>query len=201
MRPDEFEPRFFKLLGLLATRCQTELDVLEIEIYDRVLQPHGYEQACRALEQVLIERRVKDFMPSPREIMDKIAPKQNPKNLATEAANKILAQISRRGWSWVDTYKYHHATFQAAMDSELGLLAANTVRLMGGWQRICEESGEVDTAVFRAQIRDAAASVQEEIRVNPKPQAPALSDERVKDQVKNLLGQSLPSMPGLGEDE
>lgn len=158
-QPDDWEIRFHKLLSLLAMRCGAELDELEVDIYDRVLKAHGYQNACRAVEAALAARRGRDAMPSAMDLVEKIQPEVSEKGLATEVASRILAAISRRGHVWPQTYHYDgHATFSAALRAELGEVAEDVVLKMGGWVKVCEESGYVDSTILRAQIRELATN-------------------------------------------
>lgn len=152
----EEEERFHKLLAILAARCRTELDEIEIEIYDKALAPHGYEAVNRALESILVDRTAVDPFPPVGAILVRLNAATTPKALAMDVTNKICNAIRRKGRYW----SYSTPDMERALVEELGQAGADIVKQLGGWSAIIEHS-DTNPKHYHLWIRETAQAVLE----------------------------------------
>jgi hypothetical protein len=119
-----------------------------------VLEPYGEERAQQALQKFV--RGTARGFPMPGELVALLeGPRLQPKQLAGETATRMLGMISRRGYTWTDTYRYDgHPTFDDAVRAELGEEAIPVLTMCGGWQRFCAQFDEGMNGNARAQLRD-----------------------------------------------
>ncbi len=154
---DTHEERFHRLLALLSSRSHAEMDEIEVEIYDRILSPHGYERVNKAIEALIIERGPTDSFPSAGMILARlgVAP-ASPRAIAMDVTNRIITAIGRKGYNWSQKVP----DFQADMLRVLGHDGVAAVRSLGGWEAVCELDKR-DPQRLRTWIRDSAAAVLE----------------------------------------
>lgn len=119
-----------------------------------VLEPYGEERAQQALQKFVCGT-ARGF-PMPGELVALLeGPGLQPKQIAGETATRMLGMISRRGYTWTDTYRYDgHPTFDDAVRAELGAEAVPVLDMCGGWQRFCAQFDEGVNGNARAQLRD-----------------------------------------------
>lgn len=94
--------------------------------------------------------------PTPSDIIGLVrGPELQPKQIAAETTTRMLGMISRRGYTWTDTYRYDgHETFEDAVRAEIGEEAIAVLNMCGGWQRFCQQFDEGTNGNVRAQLRD-----------------------------------------------
>jgi hypothetical protein len=153
---NEQEERFHRLMAILAARSRTELDEIEIEIYDRHLSPYGYEAVCLALESILVERASTDPFPAIGAILARMGMAQTPKAMAIDVTNRIVNAIRSKGYNWSDKVQ----DFEADQRRLLGELGCTVVKRLGGWQSVIEfVNGNPNH--YRTWIRDSATAIIE----------------------------------------
>lgn len=153
---NKHEERFHKLMAILAARCKTELDELEIEIYDRNLSKHGYEAICGALETILVERSSHDPFPPIGLILSRLGIQTTPRNLAIDTTNKIVTAIRTKGYNWADKVP----NLDEDMRRHLGEVGLMVVKRLGGWMAVIELANG-NPNHYRTWIRDSAVAVIE----------------------------------------
>lgn len=103
--------------------------------------------------------------PLPADIRQRIQPAPSDRNLATQAAARILEAISRVGPHRIEDAK-----------NFIGSLGWMIVKMQGGWEAICERTGvDSPTAVCQAQWIKLGESVLEQARagtLNERPELP-----------------------------
>ncbi len=94
--------------------------------------------------------------PTPGDLIGMVqGPQLQPKQMAAETTTRMLGMISRRGYTWTDTFRYDgHETFEDAVRAELGNEAIGVLNMCGGWQRFCQQFDEGVNGNVRAQLRD-----------------------------------------------
>lgn len=94
--------------------------------------------------------------PTPGDLIALVeGPKLQPKQIASETATRMLGMISRRGYTWTDTFRYDgHETFDDAVKADIGEEAIAVLNMCGGWQRFCQQFDEGVNGNARAQLRD-----------------------------------------------
>lgn len=171
------ELRFHKLLSILAARCKTELDEIEIELYDRHLSYHGYDKVCTALEAILIERSGNDPFPPIGIILGRMGHQVTVKTLAMDVTNRIATAVSKKGYNWADKVP----DFEADMQRVLGEVGVLVVKRLGGWHSIIEFANG-NPNHYRTWLRDSALSVIEThgpiLLTLPPPEAPAQLEQK-----------------------
>lgn len=171
---DEYEERFHKLMTILAARCNTELDELEIELYDRKLCGHGYERVCQALENILIDRSSNDAFPSVGAILSRMGVQMTPKTLAMEVTNRIVTAIHTKGYTWPDRFKTKQ-DFNNDQLRVLGEAGYALVTRLGGWAAVIEFANG-NPSHYRTWVRDSALAMVESTgtsMLKALPEAPA----------------------------
>lgn len=68
---------FLKRLAVLAQICRHNLDEYQIELYDLELKSRGYDELCKAIDKVIINRKSNERFPSIGELKAGI---QHPEN-------------------------------------------------------------------------------------------------------------------------
>ena len=153
--------QFVRQLRGLARASHRDLNPEAYELYDLlVLEPFGDEAASAALLQWVRQNQRSSF-PTPGELLAILQPEASPKSQASELASRIIGMIARRGYTWAQSFHYDgHATFQDAVEKELGGVALAFVQRMGGWGEVCRQFGGTDSpAALRAQLRDSLEGV------------------------------------------
>jgi hypothetical protein len=145
------ETRFHKLLAILAARCRTELDEMEIEIYDKELSGAGYARVNTALSRILVDRRPNDPFPSVSFVRSIMNPQADQETRAQLIADRVFGCISRKGYNWQDTSP--EPTFQKTMEAEFGWIGAWAVKNMGGWAELCKITTPENSSTIKAQLR------------------------------------------------
>lgn len=136
------ELEFHSLLAMFATQSKVNLSQVMLRVYDRAVEPFGYERACVALEKIAQE--IKNWqMPTPQQLIEKMESRPSKISLANEIAGKIFEAVDKFGWS----------NSQGAK-SFVGDIGWKVVNSFGGWMTICESSK--DHGQMRAQMRDMA---------------------------------------------
>jgi hypothetical protein len=170
------EAKFHKLLATLAMRARTELDDVEIEVYDKHLGPHGYGEVNAALEQLLVERGGNDPFPSIRKVLETMGKGElSEKSVVTDAASKIVGLINRFGFYLDHNVKrLGYDTVEACVAGECGPIGAEAVRLMGGYFKVWDTVVS-DPKGWKFGVRDAVQLAAERARQQQRLKAPALA--------------------------
>jgi hypothetical protein len=175
--------RFMTMLRSLARMQNRDMTPEAFELFEFVvLEPYGEELAQRAL-QSFVRGTARGF-PMPGELVALIeGPKLQPKQIASETATRMLGTISRRGYTWTDTYRYDgHETFEHAVRAEIGEEAIPVLNMCGGWQAFCQQFDEGTNGNARAQLRDLLETQivrqnAEQLRASLNPPRNAKADE------------------------
>lgn len=157
--PDPHEEQFHKLIALLASRCQVELDEIELEIWDQKLSPYGYKAACIAIVTILAERSAGDRLPSVGDVLGRMGLQTTPKALAIDVTNKIAAAVGQKGYTWRDRFKTDEE-YQADQLRVLGEAGVEVVRRLGGWTAVIEFANG-NPSYYKTWVRDTAIGVIE----------------------------------------
>ena len=152
---DTQELRFHRLMAILAARCKTELDAMEIEIYDKNLAGYGYDAVCRALEGILVERSSNDPFPSIGAVLSRLGAQVTPKTLAMDTTNRIITAVRTKGYNWADKV----SDFEADQIRVLGEAGMAVVKRLGGWAAVIELTSTNPN--YRAWIRETTSAVIE----------------------------------------
>lgn len=155
------QTKFERQLRGLARAANREMLPESYELYDLlVLEPHGDEAASVALLQWVRQNQRSSF-PTPGELLAILQPQATPKVEASELASKVVAAIARRGYTWIDTYRYDgHASWREACEKELGGVVLAFCDSVGGWHEVCRQfGGNEPTSSLRAQLRDTLENV------------------------------------------
>jgi hypothetical protein len=164
------EETFHKLLTVLATRCRTELDSVEIGILDRHLAPYGYPAVNAALEKLIVERATNDPFPSIRKVLEIMGKGElSERSLAVDVTNKIAVLIRRKGRYWA----HDEPDMRAALIKEIGEVGADVVKRLGGWQAVIEMSDE-NPRNYQLSIKETALATIEAKRQSDNLNRPAL---------------------------
>jgi hypothetical protein len=120
--------------------------------------------------------------PLPASIRQKIVPVIDDKEIAIDAVNRIIAAVSKYGW-----------TNKHLAKDYIGELGWETTERFGGWVHLCENLNQNNEGMLRAQLRELA------VVVNKKSMLGEL-DERPK--LKTIAGDGgaifkLPEMKGF----
>lgn len=143
-----YEQEFHGLLAIFATNSKVSLNQVMIRVYDKAVEPYGYENASKAL--TILMNEVKSWqMPTPKQITDKIEMKASPLEAANQIVGKIFESVSRFGYMQATETKEY-----------VGTIGWEVIKQFGGWSHICQELGlSLDKASSRAQMRDLALSL------------------------------------------
>ena len=197
MNISDGEIRFLKTLNAIAALSETELTRDQIELYDKSLASFGYDLVVQALDEILLEQRPRQPMPSIAEVIRHLDKQRevSDKAQANACVQNLFRCVSRHGYTWPETYRYDDPeadSFDAHINNQCGELGSEVVRLSGGWIRFCEDANsnfEAMTAM-RAQFRDIALGVLERSRrgvgVKEMPSLP--TGDSIHPKVKELLG-------------
>lgn len=159
-----YEEKFHKLLALLASRCGSTMDIIEVEIYDKYLgETYGYEKACEAIQKIIIERDGRDPLPSVSRVAALIDPHITEKSAVMDITNKICRAISTKGYNWAEKLPIG-LIMGDALIVEFGASGANAVGLMGGWERVCEYAN-ANPSHYRHWIKDTVSGAVEHNKV------------------------------------
>lgn len=145
-----YELEFHQLLNVMAANSRVQLTQTMLKIYDKAVEPFGYERACKALEKLMLETKVWQ-MPTPKALIDSIDSRPSRIAEANEVAGRIIQSVSKFGWSSPEQARQY-----------IGELGWSVVQRFGGWGYLCEGLGmSIDVSSTRAQMRDSALSIME----------------------------------------
>jgi hypothetical protein len=154
---------FVEMLVLLAQSCEFDLSEPLIALYDQALEKNGYDKICLALKYILINRRTRDSFPSIREIQEIITPSMEAKDLATEAAARIIAAVSKFG-----RFNVKEA------EAYIGEIGWQAIKLWGSWTGLCDQLTISNGSILMAQFRELASTVIKKAQLGLGDQPPAL---------------------------
>jgi hypothetical protein len=144
------EADFHHLLNVFAHNSKTPLSQMLIAIYDKAMEPYGYERAVAAMNILIMECRSWQ-MPTPHQIVEKINNKPSRISEANEVAGRIMQAISDYGY-----------TRGSEAHDFIGDLGWQVVRRFGGWTSLCCDMGlTLDPSSSRAQMRDIALALMD----------------------------------------
>lgn len=170
------EVEFHGLLSVFASNSRVQLSQTMLRVYDLAVQPFGYERACRALEQLLMETKNWQ-MPPPKSIIEKIENKPSKLAEANEVAGRIMQSISKFGYNRGNDAKEF-----------IGPLGWIVVERFGGWYNLCVDMGVgLDPSSSRAQMRDSALSLLELSEHRNLDEAPALPAPKENNKLQSAI--------------
>jgi len=140
------QQKFLKRLEVLANLTGATLTKDIVALYDRGLRSLGYDALCGAVEEVIKTRRSRDPFPSIADIAKILRPREEDRDLAIEAAGRVIQAIGKFG------------TYQADEARQwIGEIGWYVVERAGGWSTLCARP-ESEREICRAQYRDLALS-------------------------------------------
>ena len=160
------EQAFWERLEVLAATCRVELTQMEVSMFDGLFAKKiGYSKAAAVVGEVLVQRRAVDPMPTVGDLLRRAGAQgmQTAESRAELASNDILAAVGEKGWTWPQKTE----NFDEELRGRVGLLGAEVVRRLGGWQKVCEAEGP--PSVLRAQYMRLARAIIEsgfELKLN-----------------------------------
>jgi len=176
---------FLNRMRALAKLCNFALDTTIISLYELGLQPHGLENASRAIEQIIFSRRDRDPFPSVKSIAEIIVPSINDDFEAIESAARIVQSVSKYGYSAGNEARRF-----------MGELGWRIVERFGGWRTVCETMNSENIGTLQAQFRQLAKSQIHRAKIGMGDIAPVIplnqNFNRGLTQVSNALRNLLP---------
>lgn len=178
MTPEE-KQKLKRILALTGAYFQREIQDAVLLMYVEDLADLSYEAVAKAMYELRREpgRR---FMPIPGDIRAKVNPVLSDRGTADDAANRIMGSFKRHDYNWpmglsvqgsttymahVDGHNVRCSTFADALTAELGELGKLTLDRMGGYSALFDEWRATNNdSALRAQIRDMASSMMEQVR-------------------------------------
>lgn len=147
-----------------------ELLVVTAEICNRTLSDAAVAAITEGLRgyqlfeisNAIIDLRRSGKFPSILEIENKICPNVSSRQEASVLANKLLGAVSQHGYVWTTRLNsdfYKTGSFEGDFRAELGDVAWEVIKLMGGWGPFCESCNSTDQGILRAQLRELIESV------------------------------------------
>ncbi len=68
--------QFLARMGILAEICRHRLDAYQMELYDRILAPWGYDRLCKMIDKCIISRKSNERFPSVADFVAMLPPRQ-----------------------------------------------------------------------------------------------------------------------------
>lgn len=137
-------------------RDQIPDEVIELYVFD--LKDLDFESVRIAYEKYRRNPR-NTRAPLPAAIREIISPLEDPRTMAIDASNRIVAAIAKHGYTWNwprDGKWWPHHSFQDACIAEVGELGWDVIQRMGGWLAVHDEWKREGDGIFKAQLRDLA---------------------------------------------
>lgn len=157
MQRNSAEIQFHKLLHVLASQSNYQLNEMTIALYDEALSEFGYENVLAGLKKIFLNRKGGDRFPSVADIRNAMGVDISPRTFAVDCANLIF-------WAF-STYRLNYCEredFAEQFQAKVGQMPWNVIERMGGYRSLYNEWNEgSDRAVLRAQVRDAAMATFE----------------------------------------
>lgn len=148
--PELLRQTFVKGLQHLAFECGKELSTVHFRGYVLTLQQLDLELGIRAIEKEILNRRDRDPMPTPRELLVKaLELSDGQKDLAgpEEIASRIIGAVRKFG-----SMNYKDA------EAYIGEIGWNIVKTEGGWSRLCMSLNDFNLSQNRAHWTKLARS-------------------------------------------
>lgn len=159
-----------------------------LTIYDMQLAPLGYENVCRALDEIICTRGSRDPFPSVAEIRHKIMPVVDDETQAIEIAGRIAEAVVKDG----------HVNLTRAKE-RIGELGWQVVQMSGGWLEVCSLESARDLNIAKAQWRKDALAVLARRKAGGRPELPPPTGQGAPKRIADIMAR-LPDMPGSGKD-
>lgn len=144
-------------LGIMHNRTLTK------PVVDMMLDAVSDLEELTVMETLRKWAATESRFPLPADLRNKIIPAINDADTAQHVSNLILSSIPRFGYVNPDAARKH-----------IGELGWEVVRLMGGWQQICENTNCDNETTLRAQMRGLAETVSKKAKRGDLHIAPAL---------------------------
>jgi hypothetical protein len=141
---------FLSRLSILAKLSETTLCRELVELYDRTLSTTGYDNATRAVEHFIVNRRSRDAFPSIAELRKVATGEGEDIDVANAVAGRIFEAIKEMDKCRLLT--------QGVKDF-LGDIAWSVVNQSGGWDFVYNSINDHNAGQHRAQFRDLALSL------------------------------------------
>lgn len=139
------EQKFLVKLAALSTACRFNMTPELTRAYYTGLKPMGWAKASEAIDQILVNRRGNDYMPSIRDIADRIEPSQSIQGATQELVTRVLYAVRRFGYCDPSGARRY-----------VGEIVWEALPGDSGWVSFCEEEGGSGSGV--AQLRDRIAA-------------------------------------------
>lgn len=136
-----------EIIVLTASYYERPISSQVLEMYARDLADLDEAEVIAAYE--TYRRNPKNFkMPLPAQIRQIVSPSIDEDSLAREVASRVLAAITKYGWSNPSEAKLF-----------IGPVGWQIVNRFGGWEYLCSNVGTtIDFTTINAQMRDVAKS-------------------------------------------
>lgn len=181
-------------LANMARYYGQDVSVNQLQVWAAHLQDLEIELVAAAMSELMNDPK-RFRAPLPAEIRARIEGPTSDEGLAVEAAGRVWAAISRRGYYWD-----HEPDFQAQMLEDLGSLGVELVRGWGGWRALVIESNDAEPGIMRAQLRERAKALCDQARKGRLRSAPMLPETSAARALPlTALSEILPRLSGPAE--
>lgn len=176
----EFQMRLVALAGMVRGFV---LSPQIIELYHRLLEPMGFENVNRALDQILMERGSNDPFPSIKEITKLLNNELDPESHAIDIAGKIMQALPKYGSDDLGVQR---------AKALIGPIGWKVVEAEGGWRHLIENTKNDQVPILKSQWRKQAL-VEIMKSKHQQPDAPRIENKENIEKVRQLL--HLPKLP------
>lgn len=140
----EDKERFVRALVFLAKECGKELMEAHFELYCRAFKMAGFAAGVKAVEHLLLNRRDRDPMPTPRELLSIAVTCEDDPGNAEDIASRMVGAVA----------KFGHSNPESARKF-MGELGWEIIQNEGGWSQICASMREKEVTIYKSQWKKA----------------------------------------------
>lgn len=147
--------KFLKQLFELAKRCNYSIQDFEFSLYERTLEPFGFESCSLALDSILAETSDNQTtMPSCSFIAARILELSKMKNAdSSDTASIIIRSFRNNGPFYHEKISYHpYLNFETSYKARYGSYAWVVIKRLGGYKDLFESwqaSSSQETFILR----------------------------------------------------
>lgn len=170
-----------KLVFALGEYYSKQLTETQLRMYAEDLSAYAVNDISEAIKKYRCNP-ANEFFPLPAKLITLIKPHMDDKDNAIDAVNRIIAAVSRFGWT----------NSQSAKEF-MGELAWETCNRFGGWKSLCETLCGENEGILRAQLRELAGVVAKKSMRGELNLVPSLPTPETN-QVKNLISTTIKSL-------
>lgn len=152
-----------KRLYALAKMCSFEFTEYLLELYLQQFEDLDGQLVCKAIENLIVNRKATDKFPSIADIRGLVVPVAQPKQEAVMAANLIIQAVG----------KFGYMNYEEAKDF-VGSLGWRVVEMHGGWSALCSMLNHENTTFYKAQFKELAETLLAKEKAGTLNQAPQL---------------------------